>query len=92
MSTGSNFIRISNQRADRYKKQLIVDAKTEQKIQGEIKALQKQSDELYKANLDDKISDIECDTKNKIINDKINQLIDSMYETWDDVRKRLNEK
>lgn len=85
-----SFVRIAQQRSQQYKPRLIVDQKTEQRILSEIKRLQQQDNELYE---NDDLSDeaeIEIKAKSKMLCDKIKQLIDSMYETKDQVNQRVN--
>jgi Spy/CpxP family protein refolding chaperone len=81
-----NYTAIAQQRADNRKPQLKVDKKTEQRINSEIKILQEQRDKIYD---DLSLSDEELRESTKHINEKINQLIDSMYETKEEVQKRL---
>lgn len=83
---GSNWIASEQQRSDSRKPRLIVDKKTEKRINTEIRILQNQRETLYN---DDNLSDEELDRQCKEITAKIHQLIDSMYETKEQVKRRL---
>lgn len=85
-NTWGTFTAISQQRADAIKPKLKVDKKTEQKIDYEIKLLEDKRKALYE---NDNILDEELKELEKPLNDKINQLIDSKYETKEEVQKRL---
>lgn len=85
-NTWGTFTTIARQRAEANKPQLKVDKKTEQKINYEIKLLQEERETLYD-NIN--LSDEELSILEKPIDEKINQLIDSMYETKEEVQKRL---
>jgi hypothetical protein len=86
MATGENFIRISSSISDRRKQRLIVNKHMQQKIESEIKKLQAQRDALYD---DDNLSDDELKMQEYPIQEKINLLIDSMFETKDEAKKRF---
>lgn len=86
MAYGENWLAMQRQMSDNRKPRLKVDKKTEQKIQSEIRQLEKESSALYENN---NITDEELKELAKPIHEKINQLIDSMYETKEEVKKRL---
>ena len=86
-NTWGTFTTIAQQRATANKPQLKADKKTEQKIDNEIKLLQNETDALYN---NDSLSDEELKILVRPIQDKINQLIDSKYETKEEIQKRLN--
>jgi hypothetical protein len=89
MATGENFMRATWQRQDAMRPRLIVDKKTEQKINAEIRQLQNERTLVYE-NLD--ITDEECDQKGRELDQKINGLINSMYETKEQAMARFYKK
>lgn len=84
MAVGESYIRIATQRSESYKPGLKVDKKTEQKILAEIKRLTDQRTKLYE---NDDITDEELKILVQPIDEKINQLIDSMYYTKEEWKK-----
>lgn len=86
---GSNWLASEKQRSETTKQRLKVDKKTQQQIEYQIKQL---SDERIAVYENDDISDEECSKLSMEISEKINTLIDSMYETKEEVNKRLGYK
>ena len=78
MATGENFTRICSARSEASKAKKIVDSKTEFKISVEINKLQSERETLYN---NDELTDCEVLEMAKIINGKIETLINSKYET-----------
>jgi glutathionyl-hydroquinone reductase len=76
--TGENFKEACWQKSEGMKPRLIVDKETEKSINAEVKRLQNDLGLLYN---DDSISDEDLDIISKEYQNKINNLIDSMYET-----------
>ena len=87
MQYGSNWLSMQSQISDSRKQKLIVSAKAEKEIQAKIRTLQNDRDALYN---DYDMSDAEIADREKPINDAINKLIDSMYETPAQAKKRCS--
>lgn len=91
MATGENFIRNHASRSAQEKGRLIVDKKTEQKIRAQIENIAKQRDDLYS----DKyfhLEDEEISAMAAPLTAEINWLIESMYETKQQINQRLGYK
>lgn len=86
MATGEDFMRLHAQRSEASKPKLIVNKKEEQRINAEIRKLQNEDSELYN---DDFLSDEDLRIKSAEYRIKIHQLIDSMYESKEQVKNRL---
>lgn len=84
---GSNWLSMQRQQSDARKPRLNVNRETEKQVDAKIRELQSKRDSLY-ANTT--ISDEELSTLEKPINDEIEKLINSKYETQVEINRRLS--
>ena len=91
MATGENFIRMNASISAQSKGRLIVDKKTAEKINAQIETIAKQRDDLYSEKYFH-LEDEEISAMAAPLTAEIHRLIESMYETKQQINQRLGYK